>query len=382
MKAFFTALRFALALLLAAPVMPAKAASRFWNPYIVTGAASGTGGVCRLTISPAIVGGGLTSANTVTTTGITGATGCNVTAAISTVVDSTHIELTGTTFGGVYATGGCVAGGVWSSTNTANWAASSTSTCGSGGSSVPASADTVTLDANSLTASIIPNYDFSITSLTMGAYVGTLDFSVNNNNPTMQTASITGTAVRSLFCGTGSWLFTGTSGTVWTAATGTNLTFTCGSAPFTFTATTTSPRTFAGGGQSYGVVTVSTNSSRGTFVVSGGNTFSNLALAAGTSVSFGNSTVTITNAVTWTGTAALPITVLGQNGGSFGVAIIFSLGAAGTCTWCMLGGLGATGAGSLTATNASNVGGPNTGSISIAVPSATGGVVGIIGSSP
>src|SRR5690242_5920236 len=78
----------------------ADAASRFWGAYSVTGAVSGTGGVCRVTISPAITGSGILSGTTVTVNGITGITGCNVTTTVSTVVDTTHVELSGTTFGG------------------------------------------------------------------------------------------------------------------------------------------------------------------------------------------------------------------------------------------------------------------------------------------
>lgn len=279
----------------------------------------------------------------------------------------------------------CAVTCTWDGSSTVMWSAT---TGGTTGASVPGASDTVTFDANTcvggVTCTTTVNTNFSIISLTTGACTASttgcvIDFSANNNSPTVQTVSVTGTGTRSLNCGTGTWTFTGTSGTVWTAATSTNMTFTCASAPFTFTATTASARTFSGGGLSYNVVTVSTNSSRGTFVVSGGNTFSNLALAAGTSVTFGNSTVTITNAVTWTGTAALPIMVIGQNGGSFGVAITFSLGAAGTCSWCMLGGLGATGAGSLNANNSFNVAGPNTGSITITAPSASGGGGALIG---
>lgn len=79
--------------------------------FNVSGAVSGTLGVCRLTLSSAITGGLIVAGTSVTVSGIVGSggdTGCNGSTTVSAVVDSTHIELTGTTFANSYASGGVV----------------------------------------------------------------------------------------------------------------------------------------------------------------------------------------------------------------------------------------------------------------------------------
>lgn len=74
----------------------------------VTGAVSGTGGVCRLTVPTTT----LAENQRVITASIGGATGCNIgsstTGVLAHIVDATHLELTGTTLGGVYTSGGTV----------------------------------------------------------------------------------------------------------------------------------------------------------------------------------------------------------------------------------------------------------------------------------
>ena len=112
--------------------------------------------------------------------------------------------------------------GTWSSSNTANWSATSG---GASGASVPVAADTATIDASSGAGTVTPNYDFSITTLTCGAMGMTLDFSANNNNPTMSTFVGTGTGIRTINMGTGTFTLTGNNGNIWSFGTSTNLTF-------------------------------------------------------------------------------------------------------------------------------------------------------------
>jgi len=114
-------------------------------------------------------------------------------------------------------------GGTWDSSTTTNW---STSSGGSGGASVPGASDTVTIDANSGTGTITVATDFNITSLTCGAMGMTLDFSVNNNSPTMQTFNCSGTGTRTLNIGSGTWTITGNATNIWNIATTTGLTIT------------------------------------------------------------------------------------------------------------------------------------------------------------
>lgn len=75
----------------------------------VTGAVSGTGAVCRLTMASTA---SLAEGQKIIVAGIAGATGCNTASppvgSTTHIVDGTHIELTGTTFGGAYTSGGTV----------------------------------------------------------------------------------------------------------------------------------------------------------------------------------------------------------------------------------------------------------------------------------
>lgn len=113
--------------------------------------------------------------------------------------------------------------GTWDASDTTHWSGTSG---GAGGQSVPGSGDTVTLDAASGGGTVTVATDFNVTSITMGAFTGTLDFSANNNSPTMQTFSGTGTGVRTLNMGSGTWNITGNGTTIWNTATTTNLTLT------------------------------------------------------------------------------------------------------------------------------------------------------------
>lgn len=112
----------------------------------------------------------------------------------------------------------------WDAVTTTNWAATSG---GAGGQTVPGAADTVTFDASSGggTVTVGAAYNPSITSITMGAFTGTLDFSVNNNSPTMTIFNCNGSGVRTLKDGTGTWNITGNAAGIIRFDTVTNLTF-------------------------------------------------------------------------------------------------------------------------------------------------------------
>lgn len=113
--------------------------------------------------------------------------------------------------------------GTWDASDTSHWAATSG---GASGASVPGSGDTVTLDGSSGGGTITVAYDPTITSITMGAFTGTLD--MNTRNPTMQTFNCSGTGTRTLTMGSGTWTITGNSATVFHIGTTTGLTFTPG----------------------------------------------------------------------------------------------------------------------------------------------------------
>jgi hypothetical protein len=146
--------------------------------------------------------------------------------------------------------------GTWDAADTTHWAASSN---GAGGQSVPGAGDTVTFDGSSGGGTVTVNVNFSVTSVTMGAFTGTLTFATNNNSPTMATFSCSGTGARTLAMGSGTWTLTGT-GTVWDTSTATNLTLTKGTATIAITTDTASSRTVTCASVEVNNITVSAGS--------------------------------------------------------------------------------------------------------------------------
>jgi len=134
--------------------------------------------------------------------------------------------------------------GAWDSSTTTNWSSSSG---GTGGASVPGSSDTVTFDGSSGGGTVTVNTNFTVTSITMGAFTGTLDFSANNNSPTMTTFSCSGTGTRTLNMGSGTWTISGNNTTIWDMTTITGLTLNANTSTINFTYSgSTGNRTLAG----------------------------------------------------------------------------------------------------------------------------------------
>ena len=129
--------------------------------------------------------------------------------------------------------------------------------------------------------------------------------------------SISGSTTRTLSMGTNTWTLSGT-GTVWDATTTTNLNFYKSTANITLSDTSTTARTFNGGGLTYNILTIGGSTGISTTTITGNNQFGALAstktvahtLALGaTTQTLGAWTITGTvgNIVTVTGTAALTI---------------------------------------------------------------------------
>jgi hypothetical protein len=243
--------------------------------------------------------------------------------------------------------------GTWDASTTTNWAATSG---GAGGQSVPGSADTVTFDANSGGGTVTVNTNFSVTSLTMGAFTGTLDFATNNNSPTMGNFANTGTGTRTLNMGSGTWTITGTTGTSWSQATTTNLTFNAGTSTVLFSAVAVGSRAMQWGSVTFNNVSV-VNASRDQYLLdwTNGNapTFANLTLTnvAGLRLSAGV-THTVTGTFTFDGQANTPALILTSGG-----AATLSLASANTWDWIVAQNITKSGAGSLTLNNSYSAGG-------------------------
>lgn len=240
----------------------------------------------------------------------------------------------------------CTAACTWDASNTAIW---STTSGGGGGSSVPGSADTVTLDAatcvGGLTCTITVNTTVNVVSITMGACTATtagciLDFSANNNNVTIQNFSGTGTGTRTLNMGNGTWTDTMVTspGTAWDFATTTNLTFNANSSTLLMTGSPATAATFNGGGRTYNIVTFG-SSTTASITMSGANTFATFNVLGKVLAKLpGGQTQTITNAIAWGGTSTDQIGVVSTDGG--GSAATVHLSAAGnTITWAAIYGL-------------------------------------------
>lgn len=325
-----------LALLLAFVSVAANAASCSWVPYNVSGAVTGTtnAGQCKLTIS-AITGGGLQVGDTITVAGVAGATGCNGTTTVSAVDSSATIELAGTTFGGAYTSGGTVAGGRWTTTNTTNWSntgGGSPGTCGATGGVPKQAADTANFDSHSSGGITLVDSSMNGTTLTginAGALVGTLDFSLGNPSMTL-TATVSamvlsGTSTRSFNLGSGTFTFT-PSGTVigppFSLATTTGLTsFNGGNATLTFNQGSSgfSGQQVSLGAQTYGTINVGSHTGGGSWqTLDAGWSATNFNVSAPNQVIiFSSSTaVTITNALNWSGSPASPIWLQANNSGN------------------------------------------------------------------
>lgn len=264
--------------------------------------------------------------------------------------------------------------GTWDTSDTTHWAAT---TGGAGGQSVPGASDTVTFDASSgggtVTAAATVT---SITSLTMGAFTGTIDFSANNPNITMGSFSGTGTATRTINLGNGTWTINGTSGTVWDFATTTNLTFNANSSTIVFSAASpTGSRTFNTGSRTYNVITLSaatTPTATAAFGTSGGPTIATFNMTGPNNWTIGTGTFTITNGFNWDqASSAAPLFLNGGAGSTISSANN------GSMSWAMLSAVTFSGGGTFSATNSNKVG-PTTG-ITVTNPSASSGGARVIG---
>lgn len=356
--------------------IPALSAARFWVAQPISGAIVSVASPpqVRLTVSSTT---GMTTGDVRTVFGVGGTTEANGTWTI-TVIDGTHIDLQGTTFANLYTSGGSVYG-KWDATNTNNWVTTSGGT--NYGQTVPGAADTATFDGSSGGGIIIPNVTINMLSMTWGAFTGTIDFSVNNNNVTLNAATATtafsgtGSATRSFNMGNGTWTITtpsnaGVSTTSWNMTTVTGLTWNANSSTIVFSGASLGSRTFAGGGLTYNNLTLAANSSGGPTIVTGANTFATLTVAGLHNVILPSGSTTTATALSITGTSSAPISIT-TSATNNTVATISVASGSYTFDWTTLRGLTFTGGATFAATNSLDQG-SNTG-ISITAPSGGGG---------
>ena len=163
--------------------------------------------------------------------------------------------------------------GNWDAATTTNWSATSG---GGGGASVPGVGDSATFDAASGGGTVTVTATQSLSSITAGAFTGTLD--TNGQTITLSaTFTISGTGARTITLGA-SVINIGNS---WAAATTTNLTFNANTSTITVPTTNTTGTVFAGGSLTYSTVVI--NGATGAQTISGSNTFSTLTITGASS---------------------------------------------------------------------------------------------------
>jgi hypothetical protein len=195
--------------------------------------------------------------------------------------------------------------GTWdTTTSTAHWAATSN---GAPGQSVPGSGDTVTFDANSGGGTVTPDYNMTVTSITMSAFTGTLDFSANNVSPTISgNFNNSGSGVRNLKMGNGTWLFTGTS-SQFSQASVTNLTFAANGSTIKFT-NSSGTTLVSGGGKTFNNLWVATTST-GVTKITDSNTWNDIKVDAGRTLNVDTGKTQTITTLTCVGTVSNRITL-------------------------------------------------------------------------
>lgn len=173
--------------------------------------------------------------------------------------------------------------GTWDNTLTTNWAATSG---GAPLASAPVSGDTVTFDGNSGGGTVTVNATITISSLTTGAFTGTIDFSANNNNINIgivtQPAGVAwidnGSGTHTINMGNGTWSVDANINNSVVSLSGANLTLNSNSSLISIAARANGNRTFTGGAKTFNNVTFNgAASSSITFGVAG-TTISTLTL--------------------------------------------------------------------------------------------------------
>lgn len=265
--------------------------------------------------------------------------------------------------------------GTWDASDTTHWAATSG---GAGGQSVPGVADTVTFDANSGGGIVTVNTTVTVISIACGAFTGTLDFSVNNNNVTLSGGSSafngSGSGVRTIKLGNGTWTFTTTAtggAIVWNMGTTTNLTFDAGSSVINFSGDAVPSagnglRQFSGGGRTYATIQIAAQSKAARFSLGGDNTIGTLTVAGQNEIALaGNQTIAT---LSLNGTSTGLIVMQSTTDASRTISVASN---APTLDWVAFQDITGAGGASFVANNSFNLG--NNSGITINAPGGGGG---------
>lgn len=200
-----------------------------------------------------------------------------------------------------------------------------------------------------------------------GVSGGTTYAQTSSSTVTFGTTGFSGTTASlassggTLDMGSGTWSLSGT-GTIWSASAAGN-TFTGSSATIDQTDTSSSTKTFAGGGLTYGTLRIRGAASSGRVTMTGSNTFTTLRLDADATFRLTAGTTQTVTAFTATGTSGHPITIDTATGSA-----TLSCANQVSCDWLVLTNCVATGGGNFYAGANSVDNGGNTGWIFTAPP--------------
>jgi hypothetical protein len=194
-----------------------------------------------------------------------------------------------------------------------------------------------------------------------GSSLQVLGGELNTGNQTIQAGSFlsTGTNTRVLTFGTTTITLVTTSGTPWTIS-GTGITPSLGSSTIVIGPTSSSTRTFAGGGQTYGTLTYTVAGSTGQLTITGANTFGTLNFSDANNartLAFTAATTSTFTTFNVNGTSGKLMTITSATAATHTLSI-----ASGTvtCDSCSIDHSIATGGATFNATNSTD-GGNNTG---------------------
>jgi hypothetical protein len=270
----------------------------------------------------------------------------------------------------------------WSTANTASWASSTggtASTCAATGGYPHSAADIATFDASSGGGTV--TLDSSLSSLSIAqiiisAFTGTLTNAANNVPITLSTSFLdNGTGTHAFNCGTATIALTAKSGGVWNIGGNTNATYTCGSGTVVVQPSGTlvgiiviTPSRHTIG--DIGTLTITSPAVNQPYIyefnLQAATTFGTFNATNSPAMTFaGGITLTITNALNWSGTSTALLTV---NVYPYNTVVTFTVGAS---TLSYLGLQNTTWSTAQTANNSYNQSG-NT-NIAINAPSAGGG---------
>lgn len=280
-------------------------------------------------------------------------------------------------------------GGTGNLNDTTKWMTTSggATPCAATGGWPNSRSDTATFDASSGGGTITRNANWTVGSITLGAFTGTLGNSGDTTTVDFNSLSNTSSGTRTFNLGASTWTCgnPGTTACGWNQGGATNLTFNANTSTLVFGGSlvaTAQVLSMGPSGTTYNNVTINPDQSGnvlGTTFNAASTTIANLTIGAPNYIQATNGTVTITGTLAFTGgTPSLSAwTAIWTT--SFGNNLTFALSAnPATCNYCVLRDVTAT-TNAITANNSISLGHLTNVTVSSPTGSGGGGSRGIIG---